>query len=56
MKLIYEITLRDDKTYKYECADFAAFNGDFITLFKKNLEREHIRTDMVINVRSYIKQ
>lgn len=55
MKLIYEITDKADKVTRHECEDFASFGGDFITLFKKGFVREHIRTETVLHVRSYIK-
>lgn len=55
MKLIYEITTRDDKTKKYECVDFAGWGSDFITLYKKDFVREHLRTETVLHVKQYFK-
>lgn len=55
MKLIYEITTLDDKTQRYECVDFAAWGGDFITLYKKDFRREYIRTSSVLKVTSEFK-
>lgn len=56
MKLIYEIETRDNKKSSHECNDFASFGSDFITLFKKDFVREHIRTETVLNVRQYFKK
>ena len=55
MKLIYEIETRDNQRTRHECNDFASFSGDFITLFKKDFVREHIRTETVLHVKQYFK-
>lgn len=55
MKLIYEVTLRDDKVTEHECVDFASFGTDFIVLFKENFCRDMIRTETVKGVKQYFK-
>lgn len=55
MKLILEVTLKDDKTTKHECVDFPSYGGDFITLYKKNFVREQIRTETVAGIKQYFK-
>jgi hypothetical protein len=55
MKLIYEITTRDDKTEKHECVDFAERSSDFLTLYKPNFLREMIRLETILRVKYYFK-
>lgn len=54
-KLIVEITTKDDKTSSYECVDFPAFGGDFITLYLKDFRRDSVRTECVLGVKQYFK-
>ena len=56
MKLIYEITTRDDKKKKYECTDFANWSSDFVTLYEKDFIRENIRTETILHVKQYFKR
>lgn len=55
MKLILEVTLKDDKTTKHECVDLPSYGGDFITLYKKDFMREMIRTETVAGIKQYFK-
>ena len=56
MKLIYEITTKDDKTRKHECIDFASVGSDFITLYKLNFVREMLCTETVQSIKYYFKE
>lgn len=53
MKLIVEITTRDDKTRRHECVDFPQYSGDFITLYKKGFVHERIRTETVLHSKHF---
>lgn len=55
MKLIVEVTLKDDKTTKHECNDFPMFGGDFVTLYKNNFVRELVRTETIAGIKQYFK-
>lgn len=56
MKLILEITTKDDKTSKHVCNDMPYFGGEFITLYKEGFVRELIRTETVSNIKQYFKR
>lgn len=52
MKLIIEITTKDEVINKYECVDFPSYGNEFITLYLPNFVRSMIRLETI----SYIKQ
>lgn len=51
--LIVEITKKDGSKEKHECVDFPYLGSDFITFYKENFKREHIRTEIVQEVKQY---
>ena len=55
MRLIVEITTKDDKTKKYECVDFPYMGSDFITLYLPNFTRSIIKTEAVAEVKQYFQ-
>lgn len=56
MKLIVEITTRDDKTHSHECIDFPSYQNDFITLYKRDFITERIRTETVVGTKQYFRK
>jgi len=55
MTFIVQIEFGDGTIKKYKCVDLPVFNGDFITLYLPNFEREHIRTQSVMHIKTYFK-
>jgi len=55
MTLRVRIEFAEGSVKEYKCVDLPAFGGDFITLFLPNFEREHIRTQSVMHIKTYFK-
>lgn len=55
MILIVRIEFGDGAIKEYKCVDLPMFQGDFITLFLQNFVREHIRTQSVMHIKTYLK-
>ncbi len=56
MKLIVEVTTRDDKTTKHVCVDFPAWASDFVTLYKEDFKRDSIKTETIQGVKQYFEK
>ena len=56
MKLIVEITTKDDKVQTHECVDFRYCDGPFFLLHKADFVRERVPTETITRVRQYFKQ
>lgn len=55
MKLIIEITTRDDKTIVHECSDFPYIGSDFVTLYKKGFVKQSIRTETIKEIKQFFQ-
>lgn len=55
MKLIVEITYRDDKKRTFECVDFPSTLGSFICLYLDGFGREYVSEGTIDRIKTYFK-
>lgn len=55
MKLIVEVTTRDERIHSHECVDFPHITSQFITLYKEGFVREVVATETIAGIKQYFK-
>jgi hypothetical protein len=54
MKLMVEVTTKDDKVTTYECVDFPSFSPEFVTLYEDNFVRQFIKMEGIAGIKQWL--